>query len=203
MTGAPVTRIANLCLATLLLCACASSPTERFYTLNPGAPADSARSAKLAGATSIVVGPVTLPELVDRPQMVVRVAPNRVAILEQQRWAEPLKNEIARVVAANLGLLLDGPQVLAYPANPSGDAVYRVTIDVQRFDSIPGEAVIMESLWSVRRASGGAARTGRSLLREPARGSDYDALVAACDRALANLSGEIAQAILQVDTAAR
>jgi uncharacterized protein len=203
MTRMAIGGIANLCLATLLLGACGSSPPERFYTLNADAPANGARSAKLAGATSIVVGPVTLPELVDRPQFVVRVAPNRVAILEQQRWAEPLKNEIARVVAANLGQLLNGAQVLSYPANASGDAVYRVAIDVQRFDSIPGDGVIIDSSWTVRRPSGGTARTGHSTLHELARGTDYDALVAAYDRALASLSGEIAQSILQFDTAAR
>ena len=43
-----------------------------------------------ANAPSVWVAPVTLPEAVDRPQLVVRVTPNRVAILDGHRWAEPL-----------------------------------------------------------------------------------------------------------------
>jgi uncharacterized lipoprotein YmbA len=52
------------------------------------------------------VGPVTVPAAVDRPQIVLRVDANRVALQEQSRWAEPLKESIPRVVASNLAVLL-------------------------------------------------------------------------------------------------
>ena len=49
-----------------------------------------------------MVGPVTVPELVDRPQMVTRVSDNEVAVNEFARWGESLKSNIPRVIASNL-----------------------------------------------------------------------------------------------------
>ena len=88
-------------LALLLLSACGSPPRERFYTLDAPEPPVAAD-----GAPSISVGPVSIPELVDRPQLVVRVRPNEVVLTEQERWAEPLRGAITRVVAANLAAAL-------------------------------------------------------------------------------------------------
>jgi uncharacterized lipoprotein YmbA len=184
-------RLALACLA-LLLAACGSPPKERFYTLTP-AEVPAAPAAAGPGP-SIAVGPVTVPESVDRPPIVVQVAANRVAVHEFDRWASPLKAEIARVVAANLARELGTARVWsdAQAVLPSPD--YQVLVDVQRFDSALGEAVTIEALWTVRRA-GGAPKTGRSSVREPVSGGGFDALVAAHGRALARLSGDIAGAI--------
>jgi uncharacterized lipoprotein YmbA len=73
-----------------------------------------------------------------------------------------------------------------------------VTIDVQRFESVPGESVLVEALWSVRPAAGGAIRTGRTVAPEPVQGKTYDAVAAAHSRALAKVSGDIAAAIRQL-----
>jgi uncharacterized protein len=176
----------GLVAVAVLIASCGSPPRERFYTLEaPEPPADA------QAPYSIAVGPVSVPELVDRPQFVVRVSANQVAIAEQARWAEPLKSAIARVVAANLAQDL-GARTLAQPRN--GDADYRVLIDVQRFESTPGEAVLLEAQWTVVGPQG-ARRSGRSTQRERVQGRDYDALAAAHSAALAKLSSEIAEAI--------
>ena len=168
----------------LLLSGCGSPPRERFFTLNaPEAP------AAAADAPSVAVGPVSVPELVDRPQFVVRVNANQVAIAEQARWAEPLKGAIARVVAANLAKDL-GARTQAR----NGDADYRVLIDVQRFESTPGEAVLLDAQWTVIGPKG-ARHSGRSTQRERVRSTDYDALAAAHSAALAAMSKDIAAAI--------
>ena len=78
-----------------LLGACGSSPAPRYYTLGAGADIAPAIGAE-ADALSIWVAPVALPEAVDRPQLVARVAPNRVAILHRQRRAEPLACALSR-----------------------------------------------------------------------------------------------------------
>jgi len=174
---------------------CGRSPGVTFYTLNALAPE---ATAPTAAPPAVAVGPVTLPELIDRPQLVIRVAANRVDMLETHRWAESLKSEIPRVLAENLARLLRPARVSAYQQSASKDAEYRVLVDIQRFETIPGEGVIIEALWSVRRAAVGATpRKGRSLVREPAGSTDYDALIAAHGRALAAISGDIAQALLE------
>ena len=76
------------------LAGCSRSPQITFYTLEPGV--QSEVTAPTTAAPSVSVGPVTLPDMVDRPQLVVRVAATRMDILEAHRWAEPLKSEIPR-----------------------------------------------------------------------------------------------------------
>jgi hypothetical protein len=175
---------------------CSRSPGVTFYTLNAIAPE---ASAPTTTPHAVAVGPVTLPELIDRPQLVMRVSANRVDILETHRWAESLKSEIPRLLAENLARLLRPARVSAYRQSASRDAEFRVLVDIQRFETIPGEGVTIEALWSVRRIAGGTIpRKGRSLVREPAGGTDYDALIAAHGRALAAISGDIAQALREV-----
>lgn len=187
-------RLATLSVLATVLAGCGGSPREHFYTLSAGAAPESAAAAQTAAAYSVVVGPVTVPDVVDRPQLVVRTGTNQVAILEQQRWAEPLKSEIPRVLAENLAQLLGTRQVTAYPQTSSGGTEYRVLVDIQRFESALGGPVTINALWTVRRGTG-EPRTGQSLTRESAGGEGYDAIVAAYSRALATVSRDIAVAI--------
>ncbi|MGN6388087.1 MAG: PqiC family protein, partial [Burkholderiaceae bacterium] len=141
-------------LSTAMLAGgCASTPPESFYTLRPVAPADAASvapAASSAPAYSLVVGPVRVPEIVDRPQLVVRKDGNEVAVLEQQRWAQPLQAEIAQALAADLSARLPQARVIPDRDAGSANADVRVTVDVTRFDAVPGAFVMVESLWTIR-----------------------------------------------------
>jgi uncharacterized lipoprotein YmbA len=189
----PVRHALPLALLALALAGCASSPEERFYTLAATASAP-ARVGTAAAGYSVAVGPVTIPAIVDRPQMVLRTGANRVLLAEQSRWAEPLKDSIPRAIAGNLAQLLDDGQVSAYHQGLSSEADYQVEIDVQRFESAQGDAATIDVLWAVR-AEGRTRKAGRSLVREPAGGTSIDALVAAHGRALLAVSRDIAVAI--------
>jgi len=125
----------------------------------------------------------------------MRVAANRVEILETHRWAEPLKSEIPRLIAENLRRLLGSGRVSSYLQHAGGNADYRVLVDIQRFESSPGEAVTVEAVWSLRRTTGGTPKTGRSLVREPVDALGYDPLVAAYGRALLAVSRDLATLI--------
>jgi uncharacterized lipoprotein YmbA len=186
------TRIAHL-LSIAIVAAVASgcaSATARFYTLDSTATANDAPPTHYA----ILVGPVSVPPSVDRPQFVVQVAPNRVDFDEFNRWAAPLNDGIARAVAGDLAVLLGTPDVATGPLTNFKPA-YRVTIDVQRFESTPGEAVLVDAVWTVRKTAGGAPRSGRTVAREAVQGKGFDALAAAHSRALATMSADLAAAI--------
>jgi uncharacterized lipoprotein YmbA len=174
------------------LSGCGTPLQEHFFTLAAEPPAASTAAATGPGF-SIVVGPVTVPDVVDRPQIVLRSAPNRVEIAEQARWAAPLKSEIPRVVADNLARLLDGARTATSTQRASGAPDYRVLIDIQRFDSAPQEGATIQALWSIT-AKDGTPLTGSSLAIERA-GAGYDELVAAHSRALGAVSRDIAAAI--------
>ena len=168
---------------------CSTAPA-RFYSLDSTATADSNPAAH----ASVMVGPVTIPASVDQPEFVVRVAANRVEVDEFNRWVSPLNDGIARAVAGDLVVLLGSPDVAAAQlANFNPD--YRVTIDVQRFDSIRGDAAVVEAVWTVKKTVGGETRSGRTVAREPVQGQGFDALAAAHSRALTRMSGDIAAAI--------
>ena len=187
-------------LLVMMLAGCGSPLQERFYSLNAsGMPAPGAHRP----AYRVAVGPVTIPALVDRPQIVLRAGANRLMIAEQSRWAESLKDSIPRVIADNLVVLLNEAQVATDSQSAATAADYRVLVDIQRFDSALGDAATLEVLWTVARVKDGAATAGRSLVREPARGTDYEAIVAAHSRALAAVSREIAAAIREVGPVSR
>jgi uncharacterized lipoprotein YmbA len=179
-----------VCISILLGAGCASTPPSRFYTLSAaGGPA--ATSSNL----SVVVGPVSVPAVVDRPQIVVSAGPNQVRLEEFDRWAAPLQNSIARVVADNLVLMLGTPRVALSAQTLSADADFRAAIDVQSFQSAPGEAATLDAVWTVRRIKDGKAEMGRTTARETVQEKSYDALAAAHSRALARLSQDIAAAV--------
>jgi len=187
--------LAIIVCAISALPGCGSSPKETYYTLSADAVVNGAIPATGESAYSIAVGSITLPEVVDRPQFVLRAGPNEVTFVELHRWAGPLKSEIPRIVADNLATDLNVKRVTAYPQNAGENADYRVLIDIQRFDSTLGESVTIDALWTVKRTSDGALRTGRSTARESSSGGTYEAVVAAHSRALATISREIAEAI--------
>jgi uncharacterized lipoprotein YmbA len=69
------------------------SPASSFYRLKPDA---TLTTMDTAVPLYVVVNPVTIPALVDRPQIVVSLPGNQVWPDEFQRWAEPLKGNIQR-----------------------------------------------------------------------------------------------------------
>ena len=125
----------------------------------------------------------------------LRVDANQVALAEFDRWADPLKSQIRRVIAADLALQFPGALVSGYPQNVDPASNYLVSIDVQSFESAPGDAASITVLWSVRPPKLGAPMNGRTVVREPTGGAGDDALVAAHSRALAAVSRDIATAL--------
>jgi uncharacterized protein len=169
---------------------CGTSPPARFYNLESTATAAGSPAARYA----VLVGPVSMPASVDQPQFVVKVAPNQVEVDEYHRWVAPLNDSIARAVAGDLAVELGTPNVATAPL-ANFDPAYRVTIAVLRFESIKGQAALIEAVWTVRETAGGKTRSGRTVAREPVQGEDFDALAAAHSRALAKMSSDIAVAI--------
>jgi uncharacterized lipoprotein YmbA len=182
-----LTAAAALCFLVGLAAGCGSTPASRFYTLSAGV-APTTTPSNL----SVAVGPVSIPAVVDRPQIVVTAGPNQVRLEEFNRWASPLQNSIGRVVAENLVAVLGTPRVTL---SPSADTDYRAAIEVQSFESAPGDAAVLDALWTVRRTKDGKAQTGRTSVREVTSDKSYDTLAAAHSRALARLSRDIADAV--------
>jgi uncharacterized lipoprotein YmbA len=179
----------GLAFAALALAACATSPPSRFFTLS-GAAAPAAPT----GTVSVVVGPVTVPAVVDRPEIVVTVAPNEVWLDEFNRWASPLPDAIAVATAENLGAALATSRAASL-VQSAVDVDFRASVEVQRFESAPGAYALLDAVFTIRRTADARAVTGRTTAREATADKSYEALAAAHSRAIARLAADIAAAI--------
>ena len=182
----------------VLMAGCGSSPTPvEFYTLNSlnGIP-QQANPADAAQNIAIGIGPVKIPKILDRPQIVTRTGPNTIKVDEFHRWAGPLGTEIAQVLAENISLLLATDQVAVYPWDVDFKPDYRIALDIRYFEGQLGENVFLDVVWRVSgRESQKILATIASVINEPLSVPDYETLVAAKSQALAQLSREIAQEI--------
>ena len=180
-------------LAGVLLSACGTTIPPAYYSLD-----DQAMSVATRAATpSVAIVQVKLPDALDRPQLVIRSGANRVQLSEQRRWAEPLRNEIPRVLADDLGRLLDSSRVAALPVDVQRfSADFNVQLDVQRLDLVEGQGADVDLLWLFESRQGKVS-VGRSTLRESlvGVGNDPEALVAALRRALGRAAADIAAEI--------
>lgn len=192
---APLWLAACAVVATLAGCA---SPTSRFYTLSGDpasatAPAGTTGTAAPATPYAIEVLPVSVPEQVDRPQIVVTRGSGRVDILEESRWSAPLKDELTSTLSGDLTRRLGAMDIYGLPR---GDALssYRVSTSVQRFESAPGAQAALTAVWSVRKVPGDVILTCRFAETEPASGG-IDGVVAAQRRLADRLASGIGDAI--------
>ena len=179
-------------LAALLLAGCFGPVLkESYFTLS--STEGTAASALAAESPSVLVGPVTVPEAVDRLAMVIRTGPNRVEIDDANRWAEPLKGSIPRVLAENLRRELGSSRV--YSGRVSHAVDVKVAVDIQRFESSLDAGATLDAMWTITPSGGGAARQGRTVITESAPSRDAAGIAAAHSRALARAARDIAEAI--------
>ncbi len=185
-------------LAAILLGGCVRSPEPKFYTLIPVQDQYSARRSNPAPHAVIGIGPVKLADYLDRSQIVTRTGNAQLITSEFNRWVGSFKDNFINVLADDLGFLLSDQQIYLYPWRSSVPIDYQVTLDVVRCDGRLGDAVWLETRWSIFKGPGRRLlKTKRSSISEPVTGADYGALVGAQSRAVAKLSQEIAAAIQQ------
>jgi uncharacterized lipoprotein YmbA len=188
-----------LMFTPFLLAGCGSSSQRvEYYTFNPltGLQAE-ANTPVTDQRLSIGIGPVEIPIMLDRPQIVTRSGPNKLNIDEFNRWAGRLDESFARVLAQNISLLLATDQVAVYPWQTDFKPLYRIALKINYFEGQWGKDVLLEAIWSV---TGLQSQTTpgmqKTTINEPLSAEqNYEALVAAHSRAIARLSRDIAQEI--------
>lgn len=178
-------------LSLLALAAC-TSPREHLYALPGGS---LAQPVGVGAGVPIVIEPVTVPGSVDRPQLVLTRADGELVVLEQQRWAEPLAEGIARTVAADLRRAWPAARITTGPGVDR--RALRVHLEVTRFEAFEDGRVRLEALWRVVDGSGAAVGEGqtRTERRTGTRADRYAARVAAHAATLETLALDLEAAI--------
>ena len=183
--------------AVVLFCVlgCASSPPTRFYLLSPVMGPEKSTSAD---EHCIAVGllPVKIPEYLARQGIVTRVTPHEVSIGLLHKWAEPLEQNIARVLTQDLSARLCTESVVLFPWKKTTAIDYSLLVEIIRVDGTLGKEAVLEASWSIFKT----ADSQRLLFRKshfevPTKGPGYDAFVAAHNGALGEFSREIAEAL--------
>ncbi|VAW82699.1 hypothetical protein MNBD_GAMMA13-1481 [hydrothermal vent metagenome] len=174
-----------------------SQPAE-FYVLNaePGTPVSSRVSATTP--LSVGLGPVTMPDIFDRPQIVTRPQPNRIDLAEFDRWAGNLNSDLSRVLAQNLMHRLNTDSVLLPPWSNRNNLDFQVAVQVFRFDGEVGNIARLEGIWRLLDGEKGCELAVNHFnFNESTAGSGYPKFVSAMSHAVAKLSREIAETIGQ------
>jgi hypothetical protein len=176
-------------MAILLLAACGTG-SRSFYVLTADGPAPS------GGGAGIGVGPVTLAEYIDRPNLVIAEAPNQLGVAENHRWAGDLAASIARVTAANLGRRMNTGNVRVYPWQGDDGIRYQVTLDIRQLHGGNDGYAVIEAGWRAYSLPDRKLKASRTFVdREPLASDGYQPLVAAQSRLLSRLAEDIAKGL--------
>ena len=189
-----VLKTAALCACCLaVLTACGTTRPSHFYLLTPLAQDNGTRDNSGPG---IIVGPITLPDYLLRPQIVLRNDENEITFEEFHRWAEPLHGNFSRVLAENLSRQLHTSHIALYPGYRTNGFPYQVVIDVDRMDAGSGREINLAARWSILdRHNKKLLASRKTSVVEPVDGAGYKAIVAAQSRAVYRFGQEISQAI--------
>ena len=134
-------------LLSLLLAACGGPSNTRYYSFPGVRDVDMARVGRMDKV--IVVGPITINESIDRPQLMIRRSDAQIEIRENDLWANSLEKEIQQLTIAGLGKLLGSDKVFPFPWTDGKGASYRVSPEVVEMSAMPGSEAILTIAWSI------------------------------------------------------
>jgi len=174
----------------------------RLFTLSPlpGPEAEEVETTNSAGLvrSAIGVGPIHLPEYLDQDELVTRISPNRITVSENARWAEPLEDNIAQVLAHNLSNLLRSAPVILQVWPAQERPTYQLEIDVLSFDTDTAGTAHLAARWFLRDVRGGHTIAQKEThLTAAAAGKSGERSVASLSKVMGDFSGGIAKVICE------
>ena len=141
-----IARVLLILLALpLAVASCGTTPASKYYLLSADVtefPTDS--------SPSLGVGPVEIPEYLNRNSLIYNREGNRLHIASFERWAEPLDSSVERVVRLNLASMLNTGNVQGYPWPNNERPDYAVAINVLNLDANDHRASLVVE-WQIRR----------------------------------------------------
>ena len=190
----------SLLFLVVALGACGTTPPSNFYLLEPMSQNDTAiLPAKQRSGMHLGIGPIQFAEYLDRAQIVTRSDSAQVNLSETQRWAEPLRNNFARILAQNLSVLLNTDKVTLHPSRNWPDIDYQVLVNVWQLDADREGYATLVANWSIRTDKGTRLifmkKSEFTTAIKPA--ATYSEIAAALSKTVEMLSHEIAEVIVE------
>ena len=182
-------------------CLGGQSPPTSFYMLSPLNPSQTGTLAATAdGRIRIGLSTVTVPEYLNRSEIVINLDNTVYQLADFSKWAEPLSDNLTRVLEENLTNLLHDDSIDIFLASDSSIRPdYRLEVDVLRLDGNLGDQVTLVAQWALLAAEeDDLIVMRRSEYQASAADNTYKELVMAKSRTIEKLSQDIA---LNVKTA--
>lgn len=141
----------RLLICALLLGGCSAPAPVALFMLKADAEQQAATGAKPIDSRLLVgLGPVHLPEYLNRLQLVREVGSHQYLLDEQHRWAEHLDQNIGRALAQQLAGLLGAEQIALHPWPPKPAVDYQIGIDILEFHQGPDGVNRLQAQWQIR-----------------------------------------------------
>lgn len=190
------TSVMTGCLAltccAVLFCGCRGTQDSFYLLTAEGTPS----STRAFNGKAVGLGPVTLPDYIDRVELVFQSDTNRFQVPPDQRWAGDLRENISDVLTVNLGRRLKSSDVSGYPWQSGFEPRYSVPIRIRQFHAVSAGDAILDVRWEIREgANGKIISRGSKLFTEGLSEEGYDGIVAAESRLLGQLADAIAEAL--------
>ena len=172
--------------------ACGHSAPTRYVTLN-ATPAQAPLST--AAMAPVQLSAVHIPAVLDRPEVVTHVAPNRLAIDDNDRWGAPLGQMMRSTLAQDLLPRLPAG-TFVFPDAPAPAGTRTLVVTVLDCNASAGGTLTLQVAWTL--LAGQPARTTltqEAALSAPVEGHDAASQAAALSRVLGELADRIAASI--------
>lgn len=182
-------RLSFIAATLAVLGACASSP-DRFYTLRPLPSASEA-----AQPTTHVRLDVTIPSLIDRPEMVLETPEGGILILEHERWAAPLSDQVTEILARDIERRRGDLIVADRRFDRAGSQPILLKVDIVRMAAQRAGQATLEAHWRIVDAGAHVDQMGNSVLDTPVEGEGYAAIARSYSRLLGDLADKMVAGI--------
>jgi uncharacterized lipoprotein YmbA len=181
-------RIGLLC--SLALAGCVGQ-ADHFYTLNTMP--DGARAAP--APTIHVRLQVTVPSLVDRNEMVINTTPNGIVILDHERWAAPLADQVSQTLARDI----EGRRADVFVGDRGFDRAVSppvtLKVDIVRMSAQRGGRASIEAHWRIVDSTAGVDELGSGSFEAAITREGYAAVAQAYSQTLSDLAERLAQEV--------
>ena len=173
----------------ILSCAKSSKPVE-YYMLDASVGIDNNQTLKGDEGPMIGLGPIRLPEYLDRFQMVVAVSENKYKLIDGHRWAEKLDQNISLALFKTLPSQLGTDRMIRYPWPQRPGVDFQVKIDILELNIDQDGQSQLVAQWSIK-SKDETILNKRSTFTAQASTTDIDKMVQAQSECLTKLGQEI------------
>lgn len=186
---------ATIFFAFVSLTACSTNKSNgniddiRFYALNSLPPSTNTNNKLRMG-----VGPLEIPRLINRPQIVSRKNQSEINMAEAHQWGGSHKEELIQVITDNLSSLLNTENIQQYPWKFSFKPHYQIRINIERFDGELGKSVQLKARWWLLK-NNKEILVKRAVINSKTQGNSYSDYVNAQSQALRIFSQQISHQI--------